>query len=117
MQLLRGLAVGAIVGGLLYGFLIMWMHAIDWLAAISSVALALAIMAVVGTGRDERGIAADAAWRAAAPDLPPVMDRVAIERAQVHLPGPRKPGRPAAADRQTGTGPDDASDVDSAAIG
>jgi len=94
MQLLRGLVVGAIVGVLLFAFLTMWMHAIDWLAAISSMALALAIMAVVGTGRDERGIAADAAWRAAAPDLPPVMDRIGMERRQAHLPGPPRPRPP-----------------------
>ena len=94
MQRLRGLAVGAIVGGVLFGFLILWMHAVQLLAAISSVCLGLAIMAVVGTGRDERGLAADAAWRAAAPDLSPVSDRVAMERSQAHLPGPPKPRPP-----------------------
>jgi hypothetical protein len=94
MQLLRGLVVGAIVGALLYFFLTLWMHAIDWLAAISALGLGLSVMAVVGTGRDEQGIAADLAWRAAAPDLPPVMDRVNMERGQAHLPSPPKPRHP-----------------------
>lgn len=88
MLLLRGFAIGAIVGGLLYAFLILWMHAIDWLAVISSVSLGLSVMAVVGTGRDDAGVAADAAWRAASPDLPPVVDRVAMEQAQARIPGP-----------------------------
>ena len=95
MQLLRGVAIGAIVGGLLYAFLSMWMHAIDWLAIVSSLTLGLAVMAVVGTGRDDVGVASDAAWRAAAPDLPPVVDRIAMERAQAHLPAPTKPRPPA----------------------
>jgi|ERR1035437_1041654 hypothetical protein len=92
MQLLRGVLVGAIVGGLLYGFLIVWMHAIDWLAIASSLTLALAVMAVVGTSSDDQGTASDVAWRAAAPDLPPVLDRAAMEKAQTHIPGPSKPG-------------------------
>ena len=95
MQLLRGLVVGAIVGVLLFAFLTMWMHAIDWLAIVSSLTLGLAVMAVVGTGRDDMGVASDAAWRAAAPDLPPVVDRIAMERAQAHLPAPTKPRPPA----------------------
>ncbi|HEX7430939.1 MAG TPA: hypothetical protein VF293_01995 [Candidatus Limnocylindrales bacterium] len=91
MQLFRGLIVGAIVGGLLYGFLVVWMRAIDWLAVVSSLSLGLAVMAVVGTGRDDQGAASDAAWRAAAPDLPPVVDRVTMEQAQARIPGPSEP--------------------------
>jgi hypothetical protein len=67
------------------------MHAIDWLAVISSVSLSLSVMAVVGTGRDDAGVAADAAWRAASPDLPPVVDRVAMEQAQARIPSPPDP--------------------------
>ena len=90
MQLLRGLIIGAIIGGLLYGFLIIWLHAIEWLAAPACLGLGLAILAVVGTRRDDKGAALDAAWRAAAPDLPPVSDRVALEQAQTHIPGPSR---------------------------
>jgi hypothetical protein len=91
MQVLRGALAGAIVGGLLYGLLVISLHAIDWLAAIASVSLGLAILAVVGTGRDERGAASDAAWSAAAPDLPPASDRAAMEQAQIHVPSPPQP--------------------------
>jgi hypothetical protein len=91
MQLFRGLVIGAILGGILYAFLTYWLHAIDWLAAISSVSLGLAVLAVVGTRRDYKGDAFDAAWRAASPDLPPVSDRAALEQAQVHIPGPTGP--------------------------
>ena len=80
----------AIVGCLLYGFLTIWMHAVEWFAAPASMALGLAILAVVGTRRDDKGAALDAAWRAAAPDLPPVSDRVALEQAQTHIPGPSR---------------------------
>ena len=90
MQLLRGLVIGAIVGGLLYGFLIIWLHAVEWLAAPASLSLGLAILAVEGTRRDDNGAALDAAWRAAAPDLPPVSDRVTLEQAPIRIPGPTK---------------------------
>jgi hypothetical protein len=90
MQLLRSLVTSAIVGGLLYGFLTIWMHGVEWFAALASMALGLAILAVVGTRGDDNGAAPDAAWRAAAPDLPPVSDRVALEQAPIHIPGPAK---------------------------
>ena len=89
--LLRGLVSGAILGAILYGFLTIWMHAVEWLAAPASLALGLAILAVEGTRRDDNGAALDAAWRAAAPDLPPVLDRIAMEQAQIRIPGPSKP--------------------------
>ena len=88
--LLRGLVVGAIVGAILYGFLTIWMHAVEWLAAPASMSLGLAILAVVGTRSDDNGAALDAAWRAAAPDLPPVSDRVTLEQAPIRIPGPAK---------------------------
>ena len=89
--LLRGLVSGAILGGILYGFLVIWLHAVEWLAAPASLALGLAILAVEGTRRDDNGAALDAAWRAAAPDLPPVLDRIAMEQAQIRIPGPSMP--------------------------
>jgi GNAT superfamily N-acetyltransferase len=49
-------------------------------AALASMALGLAILAVVGTCSDDNGAALDAAWRAAAPDLPPVSDRFTLEQ-------------------------------------
>jgi hypothetical protein len=80
----------AIVGGLLYGFLTIWMHAVEWFAALASMALGLAILAVVGTCSDDNGAALDAAWRAAAPDLPPVSDRFTLEQDPIRIPGPAK---------------------------
>ena len=90
MQLLRGLVISAIVGGLLYGFLTIWMHGAEWFAALASMALGLAILAVVGTRGDDNGAAIDAAWRAAAPDLPPVSNRLNLEQAPVRVPGSAK---------------------------
>ena len=109
--LLRGLVIGAIVGGLLYGFLIIWLHAVEWLAAPASLSLGLAILAVEGTRRDDNGAALDAAWRAAAPDLPPVLDRIAMEQAQIRIPGPSKAAR---AQWQLTARPGDPSAVDQA---
>jgi hypothetical protein len=52
--LLRGVVVGAIIGGLLYGFLIVWLHAVEWLAAPAALTLGFAILAMVGTRRNDR---------------------------------------------------------------
>jgi len=90
MQLLPGLVISAIVGGLLYGFLTIWMHGVEWFSALASMALGLAILAVVGTRGDDDGAALDAAWRAAAPDLPPASDRVTLEQAPIRISGPTK---------------------------
>jgi hypothetical protein len=92
MQLLRGLVVGGIIGGLVYCFLIIWLHAIEGLAALSSLALGLAILAVVGTRAGDKAAMDDAAWRDAAPDLPPVSDRVALEQHPIRIPGPPNAG-------------------------
>ena len=92
MQLVRGLVIGAIVGGVMYVYLTFtWLRATQWFAVVASVGLGLAIFAVVGTRSDGRGAAQDAAWRAAAPDLPPVSDRAALEEGQVRIPAPARP--------------------------
>ncbi len=90
MQRVRGLIAGSLVGVPLGLFMILWLHALVWAAAIGGGLVGLAIFAVVATRRDVREEAADAAWRDAAPDLPPVSDRVALERVQARLPGPGK---------------------------
>ncbi len=54
------------------------------------------MFAVVATKSDASDEAADAAWRAASLDLPPVSDRTLLERAQASMPGPdhkKKPQR------------------------
>jgi len=114
MQLLRGLVTSAIVAGLLYGFLTIWMHGVEWFAALASLTLGLAILAVVGTRSDDNGAAIDAAWRAAAPDLPPVSDRLNLEQAPIRIPvrpNPRKSAGSSPHDRG------DPSAVDSRSIG
>ncbi len=88
MQRVRGLIAGSLVGVPLGAFMILWLHAVVWAAALGGGTVGLAIFAVVATRRDVREEAADAAWREAAPDLPPVSDRAILERLQVKLPGP-----------------------------
>ncbi|HEX7612256.1 MAG TPA: hypothetical protein VF371_05735 [Candidatus Limnocylindrales bacterium] len=90
MQRVRGLISGAVVGVSLGVFMILLLHAVVWAAALGGGVVALAIFAVVATRSDAHETAADAAWRAAAPDLPPVSDRVTLERLQAHLPAPAK---------------------------
>ncbi len=90
MQRLRGLIAGSLVGIPLGLFMILWLHALVWAAALGGGLVGLAIFAVVATRSDVREEAADAAWRDAAWDLPPVSDRVALERVQARLPGPEK---------------------------
>jgi MFS superfamily sulfate permease-like transporter len=85
--LLTGLAVG-IVSCL---YLLLWMR---WSIAISgamSAVVGLAIASVVGTGHADRRDSADAAWEAAAPDLPPHSERVAMEQSQSNIPAPVAP--------------------------
>jgi hypothetical protein len=81
------LAVGAPVTA----FLTLWLHAPIEAAVIISLVLGVAIFAIVATRSDDHDDAADVAWREAAPDLPPVSDRVALERGQRSMPGPTKP--------------------------
>lgn len=90
MQRARGLIAGTLVGVPLAAFMIFWLHAVVEAAALGGGVVGLAIFAVVATRGDTREAAADAAWREAAPDLPPVSDRVVMERQQARLPGPPK---------------------------
>jgi len=90
LQRVRGLIAASLVGVPLGAFMILWLHALIWAAALGGGVVGLAIFAVVATRSDVREEAADAAWREAAPDLPPVSDRVVLERVQARLPGPGK---------------------------
>jgi hypothetical protein len=74
-------------------FLLLWLHATREFAVLIGCALGLAIFAVVATGTDAHDQAADAAWREAALDLPPVSDRITLERVQASMPGPEKSRR------------------------
>jgi hypothetical protein len=84
--------------------MIFWLHAVVEAAAVGGGVVGLAIFAVVATRGDAREAAADAAWREAAPDLPPVSDRVTMERQQARLPGP--PKRRSASSRPAADGRD-----------
>jgi hypothetical protein len=88
LQRVRGLIAGTVVGVPLGVFMMLALHALVWAAALGGGLVGLAIFAVVATRSDAHETAADAAWRAAAPDLPPVSDRVTLERLQARLPAP-----------------------------
>ena len=94
MQRVRGLVTATIVGVPLAMFLFFWLHATREFAVLAGFGIGLAIFAVVATGNGAQDAAADAAWRAAAPDLPPVSDRVIMERNQASMPGLEKQRRP-----------------------
>ena len=79
MQRVRGLIAGTLVGIPLGIFMMLWLHAVVQAAALGGAVVGVGIFAVVATRSDAREEAADAAWREAAPDLPPVSDRVALE--------------------------------------
>ena len=79
MQRVRGLIAGTVVGVSLGVFMILLLHAVVWAAALGGGLVGLAIFAVVATRSDVHEEAADAAWREAASDLPPVSDRVPLE--------------------------------------
>jgi len=87
MQALRGLGSALIVCVVLCVFLVVTMGAPWTIALVASGVLGLAILAVVGTRTGEKELTADAAWRAAAPDLPPAADRRELEAAQAPMPG------------------------------
>jgi hypothetical protein len=95
------LRVRALVTALLVGvpvalFLLLWMHAMREFGLLVAGLVGLSIYVVVASGTDVRDAAADAAWREAAPDLPPVSDRFRMEQNQVHVPGPEDRRRTAA---------------------
>ena len=90
MQRVRGLIAGALVGVPLGIFILFTLHATREAAALVGFAVGLAVFVVVATGTDARDQIAEAAWREAAPDLPPFSDRTALEQSQVTMPGPQK---------------------------
>jgi hypothetical protein len=90
LQRVRGLIAGTLVGVSLGVFMILVLHAVVWAAGLGGGVVGLAIFAVVATRSDAHEGAADVAWREATTDLPPVSDRVTLERLQAQLPGPAK---------------------------
>lgn len=88
MQRFKGIAAGAVIGVPLGAYVHLQLHGILAVAILAGVCVGLPIAFVVGTRSDARDAAADAAWRAAAPDLPPVSDRRALERLQATMPAP-----------------------------
>ncbi len=93
MRALQGLGSAIVVSSVFCFFLVGLLGA-TWPFAIGSgLVLGLGIIAVVGTRSSEKDVAADTAWREAAPDLPPASDRRAMELAQTTMPGPEKARR------------------------
>ncbi len=86
MQRVRGLISATVVGVPLGAFLMLVLHAVVWAATLGGGVVGLAIFAVVATRSDVHEEAADVAWREVASDLPPVSDRIALERFQSQLP-------------------------------
>jgi hypothetical protein len=110
MQRFRGVAAGAVIGVPLGAYVHLQLHGILAVAILAGACVGLPIAFVVGTRSDARDAAADAAWRAAAPDLPPVSDRTALERSQATMPAP-------SASRRAGSRPADHAAVPSGAGG
>ncbi len=99
MRALQGFAAALVVASVFGTFMVVFLGA-SWLfALIASGAIAIGILAVVLTRTSERDVAADAAWVAASPDLPPASDRRALERSQIPVPDDRTTTRP-----QSGSG-------------
>jgi hypothetical protein len=92
MRAMQGLISAVAVAVGLSLWLVLWMGASYAFSIAAGTVLGLAILAVVGTRSGPRDLQADAAWRAAAPDLPPVSDRLAMETAQAEIPGPERAG-------------------------
>lgn len=88
MQKVRALIGATIVGLPLWCLLFFSLHATREIATVAAAGVGLAIFAVVATGTDARDAEADAAWREAAPDLPPASDRIALDRSLATMPGP-----------------------------
>jgi hypothetical protein len=96
LQRVRGIIAATLVGLPLSAFLWFWLHAPIEVAILISVVLGVAVFAIVASRSDAHDDASDVAWKLAAPDLPPTMDRTAMEREQMSMPGPEKPARSAA---------------------
>jgi hypothetical protein len=88
LQRIKGLVAAVLVATPLAVFMAFWLHATREFAAVIGLVIGLAIFVVVATRSDSHDEAADAAWRAAALDLPPASDRVILERLQASMPGP-----------------------------
>ena len=95
MQRVKGAAIGASVGVALGLLVTVTLHATALAAIALSAIVGLSVFGVVATRTGPEDYAADAAWREAAKDLPPVSDRVMLERLQASLPGPSTKKKPA----------------------
>ena len=93
MQRVRGLIAATLVAVPLAFFLWFSLHATLWFVGVIAGGVGAAIFGTVATRSDATDEAADAAWREAAPDLPPASDRAALERDQASMPGPEKRGK------------------------
>jgi hypothetical protein len=87
---------GMLVGIPLAAYVFVWLHGVREVAALIGGGVGLAIALVVGTRSDPHDDAANAAWREAAPDLPPVSDRIVLEGVQASMPGPTRNRRTSA---------------------
>jgi hypothetical protein len=97
-QRVQGLIIGTLVGSGLGAFIYFGLHAIPIAVLSIGGVVGVSVFAVVSTKTGPEDEAADAAWREAARDLPPVSDRVNLERMQASMPGPldkRRGGRAA----------------------
>ena len=99
LQRVRGVIAAAVVAVPFGIFLAFWLHATREFAILIGSGIGLAIFAIVATRRDSHDDAADVAWREAALDLPPVSDRIILERVQARMPGPEKQRRTGARNR------------------
>jgi hypothetical protein len=95
-QRLEGLLIGAGVGIGLGGWVFISLHAVPLVALAVGAIVGLPVFAIVASRPNPVDAAADAAWRAAARDLPPASDRLTLEAAQEHIDAPvarRRRGR------------------------
>jgi hypothetical protein len=90
LQRVQGLIAAILVGVPLALYLWFWLHAALWFVGVIAGGVGAAIFGTVATRSDAHDEAAEAAWRKAAPDLPPVSDRAALERDQASMPGPER---------------------------
>jgi hypothetical protein len=93
LQRVRGIIAATLVGVPLSVFLWFWLHAPKEVAALISIVLGIAIFMIVASRSDAHDEASDVAWREVSPDLPPVSDRLALERDQISMPGPENPAK------------------------